>query len=135
MRLPDFRDESWEVVAITSLAQTNVLAPIPSQEFPLKSAICWVQVQCIGCPESWHLAGWASALLVVNGERSLVRRFRLSLKSASLIVLPKTSVRYFLQLSFPRWLPKARVVIKEFTGDDNRLEEMVELLGQQLNLD
>lgn len=131
--LPNLSDPSqWATVAVKTLNQPDRRKPIATQEFNLSSAICSVECQCFTAPESWHLAGWATALLAVDNSRSIIANRRLSLRESNLLVFPKSSGFYMLQVSFPRWIPTIRLIVKEFTGDDLREIDLLMRIESQL---
>ncbi len=67
-----------------------------------------------------------------GSNRAIVKRLSLSLLEPSLIVLPKTSGQYYLNISFCRWLPQVRLTVKEFIGEDVRMPEQLDAIQAQL---
>lgn len=108
---------------------------IAPQEIPLSSAIALVEAKCFTAPPSWYQAGWATALLSADGSsRVQVSRQVLSLHDANLMVLPKSSGFYTLQVSFPRWIPQIRLIVKEFIGEDVRPIDQLNRIEQRLDV-
>lgn len=125
---------NWRVIALTNLMQPNRKVAIAPQEFVLTTAICMVEVKCFSARPTWNQAGWVMALLANQdgSNRAIVERVSLSLLEASILVLPKTSGKYYLQVSFCRWLPQVRLTVKEFTGEDLRMPEQLDRIQAQL---
>lgn len=132
--LPDLTDPTqWRVVSIKSLNQQQRRVAIPAQEFTLSGAIATAAVDCFNAPVSWTLGGWATSFLGLGGSRVQVDRQVLTLGSETLIVLPKSSGWYALQVSFPRWLPQARIIVREFIGVDLRPSDLLDRVERKID--
>lgn len=134
--LPDLSNpDVWSVLAIKTLRQPQPRVAIAPQEVPLSSAIAQVEAKCFTAPPSWYQAGWATAFLSADGaNRVQISRQALSLENAALIVLPKTSGFYTLQISFPRWIPQIRLIVKEFIGEDIRTIDKLNHIEARLDV-
>ncbi len=69
-----------------------------------------------------------------GSNRAIVKRLSLSLLEPSILVLPKTTGKYYLNVSFCRWIPRARLTVKEFIGEDKRIAQQLETIQSLLNL-
>lgn len=134
-RLPDVGDVgSWHTIGTRSLNQTVPRVPIPTQEFSCSTAILWVQVQSFKARPHWIYAGRATVLALCDGSnRAIVNQSPLNLHNPALIFLPKSSGLYFLQIDFPSWLAHAHIVVKEFTGVDERGSDQLYRIEQKLD--
>ena len=132
--LPDLSDSSqWAVIAIKTLRQTQPRVAISPQLFTLQGAIALVEASYFDAPTTWYQAGWATALLSFESGSVQVSRQILSLRDNNLIVLPKSSGFYSLQISFPRWLPQVRLIVREFIGADLRPSDQLSRIEQKLD--
>ncbi len=131
--LPAITDTAqWQVIAIKTLRQSQARIAIAPQEFNLTGAIAMVEASYFAAPSTWYQAGWATALLGIDNMRVQVSRQILSLREANLIVLPKSESIYTLQISFPRWIPEIRLIVRDFIGQDLRASDQLERIEQRL---
>lgn len=132
--LPNLADSSqWNVIAVRTLTQQRYRVAIAPQEFIISGAIATVETNCFDAPMSWHTGGWVASFLLFGSSRVEVSRQVLALSSETLIVLPKVSGVYLLQVTFPRWIPQLRLIVREFIGEDLRPGDVLARIEQKFD--
>jgi hypothetical protein len=128
--------QNWQTLVITNLSleapitRNRAIAPY---SVAVSSAIVSVQVFYPAAQPHWKYGG-SAAMVVADGEMGAVVQTRsLVLQTPNLLLFPKTESDWRLQISFPRWLPQVKLVIKQFIGPDERETEQLDRIERKID--
>ncbi|NJO79170.1 MAG: hypothetical protein HC827_12045 [Cyanobacteria bacterium RM1_2_2] len=128
---PDFADAmEWNLVARDSYTAPTAPTPannrLPNRSFLIENShAVIIGVNSIGARSTWSTGGWAAQILpflpsststyvaaVQSGKRWL------RLRTLNLVVFPKFTSTWILDLSFPYWLPDVSIEVWRYDGRD-----------------
>lgn len=133
--LPDVTNSlEWNLVARRSLqaSQTAAIIRVPTQTFLISTNVVAVGVRNSSAPASWYLGAWANcyANFTPSSQSDFVavvkvHEQRLKLNNLNLVVVPKVTIGFILEVVFPKWFLAMDVEVWRYDGADRTLFDVV----------
>lgn len=124
----------WNLVSRQELQAQQVgnISRIQPRTFLITTNVVAVGLKNSTSPPHFYLGGWANcyANFTPSSQSEFVAATkihdqRLKIGSLNLIIVPKITVGFFLQLDFPRWHQTMLIEVWRFDGGDQTIFEYV----------
>lgn len=105
-----------------------VLLPKYTSVWNFTSSIITILVDNSEARETWNFAGWIGQKINLpfgpHSSSSLTNNRRLWLRQKQLLIFPRLTPSYKIEIQFPKWFDRASVTAWEYTGltDDAEIQ-------------